>query len=231
MTGPAPRVFAAAGACERRHVTPARDAEDHRTIGGERRPRRVERDFGDARRPGHGVACDLPVVVGDRLDTGAAGADRRAVGDEVVRPARDHQRLRLGGPGEPAEQQAAPLVVRPQHRHLAGMRVGRPWVGHAVVAVIPHDDQAQVLDRREHRASGTDHQLRGTAAHGQPSAVARGGSESGGQRDPTVADQRLTLGPHPIEITLIGNDEDAPASPCEGRRGEFGETARPVLPR
>ena len=103
------------------------------------------------------------------------GAHHGPRGDQVVRPTAPHQRLRLGGAGIAADQRGAAQLMRPQHRHLAGVRIRRPRLGQAVVAVVPHDHQTKVGDGREHRAAGADDQPRAAAQHRQPAAVPRAG--------------------------------------------------------
>ena len=45
-------------------------------------------------------------------------------------------------------------------RPRAGVRIGRARLGQRVVAVVPHNHQAQPVDRGEHRTAGPDHQPR-----------------------------------------------------------------------
>ena len=87
-----------------------------------------------------------------------AGDARRtvAVRDERARPAGLDQQLRLGGAGEPAEQQRRAAAGRAQGQHLTDVRVRRARLGVQVVAVVPDDEQAEVGDRGERRGAGAD---------------------------------------------------------------------------
>src|SRR3546814_7078857 len=69
-------------------------------------------------------------------------------------PAGINEGLGLGRTGHATENQCALVAVRPQDRHFAGMWVRCTRIAQAVVSVVPHADQSEVGNRREHCAPG-----------------------------------------------------------------------------
>ena len=151
---------------------------------------------------------------------------------QVVRPPAAHQRLRLGGAGIAADQRRAAQLVRAQHRHLAGMRIRRPRLGEAVIAVVPHHHQTQIGDGGEHRAAGPDDQPRAAAQHGQPSAVPLCRAQPGRQRHhPRLVDVANAGVAKRIHVALVGHDGQHAATGVHRHRRGLGEPVGPPLPR
>ena len=229
VAGPAPHMLTAAGAGQRRDVAAPGHAEDHRCVRGERGPGGVERDGGDPCRAGLRIPGDLSVVVGDGLHARATRPDHLPVGDEIVRPARGHQCLRLRRAGETTDHQGALLLMCAQHADLTGMRVGRTGFGETVVTVVPDHHQPQLGDGGKDRTAGAQDHRRGAPTHGEPPPVACRGTQPGGQRHTPVTEERFTRRRHPIEVPLIGYDDDRAPARGHHRRSQLGKAARPVL--
>ena len=229
---PATGGLAAAGARHGGQVAAARDLHEHRGAGAERGPRGLEGHRGHARRAGGGVAEQLAVVLADRGHAGPALADRRPVGDDVVRPAAGDEQGRLGGAGEPGDQQRRAVAVRAGHGDVAGVRVGRAGLGEGVVAVVPHRDEPGLGHRGEGGGAGADDDAHVPAGDREPAAVALGGAEVGGEGDDGVrARDRLAGGLDAVEVAAVGHHEHR-AAPGRGRRGGgLGEAGGPVLAR
>ena len=113
-----------------------------------------------------GMRACAAAEVGARNVVVAGGLDPRArrrrtcarCADDRLSPAAVQQQLGLRGPGEPADQHRAGARHRPQHQHLAGVRVRGAGLGQQIVPVVEHRDQAQVRDRRERgRPGARDH--------------------------------------------------------------------------
>ena len=96
-------------------------------------------------------------------------------------PPTGNQRLCFGSPGVSADEGAAPQLVRAQHSHLAGVRIGRARFGEAVVAVIPDDHETKLVHWSEHRTAGSDHQPGLPPQYRQPPPVPGRRSQSGRQ--------------------------------------------------
>ena len=164
---------------------------------------------------------------------GRRGPHHRPRRHQIVRPAAAHQRLRLGGAGVAADQRRAAQLMGAQHRHLAGVRIGRPGLGERVVAVVPHHHQAEVGDGREHRAAGADDQPGAAAQHRQPAAVALCGAEPGRQgHDPRLR-RRSRMAAACIASTSrwSGTIDQRAAAGVRRHRGGLGEPVGPRLPR
>ncbi len=196
----------------------------------------------DARRPGPCARCAAPSTAAarcarpgrapgrrrcrpERHHPRRVRAHHRAGRDQVVGPPAAHQRVRLGGPGVATDHCGAAQLVRPQHRDLAGVRVRRPRLGQRVVAVVPDDHQAQIGDRREHRAAGADDQPGLPAQHRQPAPVPLRGTQPRRQRDhPRVVH---TGRPPPRAAASTsrwsGTTISAPTPGVHRRRGGLGQ--------
>ena len=136
VAGGAPGRRAIAHAGQGGHVAATRDLHQHRGAGGERIPRRAP---GQARQPGRGrgrVAGLLDLVAG-RHDARRAAPHPRPLGDDLVRPARFDEQLRLGRPREAAEQQRRAGQRGAQHEHVAGVGIRRAGLVVEVVTVVP----------------------------------------------------------------------------------------------
>ncbi len=147
-------------------------------------------------------------------------------------PAAAHQRVGLGGTPVAADQCRAPGLMGAQHRHLAGVRVGRPRLGQAVVGVGPHHDQPEIAQRREHRAARADHQPGGTAQRRQPAPVPGRRPQAGRQgHHAALVDPRRRGLPQRVQVALVRNDRQHRAAGPHGVRGGLGEAVRPRLAR
>ncbi|CAG6894583.1 hypothetical protein PICSAR11_02330 [Mycobacterium avium subsp. paratuberculosis] len=147
-----------------------------------------------------------------------------------MRPAAAHQRLGLRGPRVTADQRRAAGLVRAQHRHLAGVRIGRPRLGQAVVGVGPHHHQAQVAQRREHRAAGADHHPRAAAQRRQPAPVPGGRAQPGRQGDHAGRVDAARHGvAQRIQVALVGDDRQHRPAGAHGLGGGLGESVGPRL--
>ncbi len=140
--------LAAVSARQDRYVPTAHHLEQHRTIG-------------------QGSLGHLP---GSSRDAGAAGrwvASHLAIINRLHLPPGRPHRLHtkcppgstppLGGnrAGRCPDEQVAAAQVGAQGRDLARVPIGRMWIAVDVVAVVPHDDRAQVLNRSENGVTGT----------------------------------------------------------------------------
>ncbi|COY26873.1 Uncharacterised protein [Mycobacterium tuberculosis] len=138
----------------------------------------------------------------------------------------------LGRAGVAADQRCAPRLMRPQHRHLTGVRIGCPRLSQGVVGVGPDHDQAQLAQRREHRAAGANHQPRAAPQRGQPAPIACLRAQAGRQCYHTVLIDEGRRGlPQGVQIPLIGHDRQYRAPGTYGLRGSLGESVRPQLAR
>jgi hypothetical protein len=74
----------------------------------------------------------------------------------------------------PCEQERCSLEFGPEKAHLASVEVGRSRLGVEIVAVVPADDEAEVVNRGEHRAAGADGDVRSPREQLQERAIALG---------------------------------------------------------
>ena len=81
------------------------------------------------------------------------GTRRRAVRDDLARPARLDQGLRLDAAAVRGHQQRALLELGPQGQHLADVRVRCSRLGVQRVPVVPHHGEPEVGHRRERRGA------------------------------------------------------------------------------
>jgi hypothetical protein len=77
----------------------------------------------------------------------------------------------------PTEQRSRAGQLGAQHEHVSHVRVGRVRLGVQVVAVVPADNQPEVLHRREHRRTGAHDGAHLSARHLQPGCVPRSRAE------------------------------------------------------
>ena len=214
--------------------------------GGIAEPRRLD-EHGTGRQPlGDGVVDALGQPRRARVRVAAelgVAAARNADGDplaqrsprqrQLVGPARAKQLVGLDRSREAAEERRRALETGTQQQRLAGVGVGRPRVGVEVVAVVPDDHEAQVVDGREGRGPGADHDAALAPRHGQEVAVAARRPALGLEADVVSLAQDLREGPvDPGDVLGVGDaDEDAAATPARAgvrRRGRVGEQQRPV---
>ena len=120
---------------------------------------------------------------------------------------------------------------RPQHEHVAGVRVGRARFVVEVVAVVPDGQQAEVGDRRVGRGAGADDRADRAALDRQPPPVALGRPEVGRQRDVRArAERGGDGGVEAGEVAGVGDDRDR-ASPGRRPRSGSPRPAGPASPR
>ena len=178
--------------------------------------------------PGEGIVLEFEAV--------------RGVQDARHRPP-DHGALRLHRPWPSPIRPAAalpcfgsapptgrrPFLARAQQQDLAGVRVGRTLLDVEVVAVVPADHEAQVVDRR---VGG------GARAHGDPGGAAEDPQETpvpGGLAvvrsepcDVPGGEQFQERGLHPVQVPVVGdNDYGAPAGEADGGHG-LSDQPRPA---
>jgi hypothetical protein len=227
---PAPRRLAARPAGQERDVAAAGHLHEHRPARLQRRAGGGERDVRHAGGAGVGVAGQLGPAVAGRDDPRHGRPHGRPVGDDLPRPARLHEQLASAVRAYPPTSSAGPGGVRAQHQHVADVRVGRARLGVAVVAVVPHREQAGVGDRGERGGARADDHADLPAAHGQPAPVPLGRAEVGRQRDhPVRPDARRARRPEGVEVALVGHDEQRPAPGARRGGGGVGQPGRPVL--
>jgi hypothetical protein len=95
-----------------------------------------------------------------------------SVGDEGMRPAGIEEDLAFRGADEAADDDGRASEVCTQDRDVAGVWVRRTGFGERVIAVVPHDDQADIVHRREDRGACPNDGADGTAADCKEAAVA-----------------------------------------------------------
>ncbi len=188
-----------------RHLHEDRRARGQRLTGGapgqRRQPRRPRR-----RVPG------LLEVRTRRLDPGRGGPDHRTRRDQGRGPADADHRLGLGRRRPPSDDQRRTLLTGAQHGDIPDVGVGRARLGVQVVPVVPHEDQAEVRDRCEHRRPGTHDNPGTSTADGEKAPVPFGRAGIGAQRDETArAERALQRGGDPVDVAVVGHDDQGPA--------------------
>ncbi len=149
---------------------------------------------------------------------------------EVVRPPGVDEGLRLRRPGVTRDHHGASGGMGPQQRDLPRMRVRRPWLRQAAVAVVPHHDEADVRRRGEDRGAGPHDDPRSAPQGGEPAAVPRCRTEPGREsHDMICADHAFARREQSVEIALIGHHEDHAAARRGDDTGQLGQPRRPVL--
>jgi hypothetical protein len=113
------------------------------------------------------------------------------------------------------DDEGAPGLMCAQRGHLAHMWVRRPGLGVEVVAVVPHDNQPQVIHGRIDSSASTDDRRRGTASSpsvedAQPPSIPLTRAEVGGQHH-RVDTQNTESTLHVLNISVVGNDNDGTA--------------------
>jgi hypothetical protein len=147
-----------------------------------------------------------------------------------VCPTIGDQCLRLGRAGVAADHCGATQLVGAQHRHLTGVRVGRPRFGETVVPVVPHHHQSEPVDRCEHRAAGADDHPRLATQHRQPAPVSRRRPEAGGQGDHCRGvDPRRDRLPQRVDIALIRHDGQHTVATAHRRGRRLGQAVAPAV--
>ncbi len=151
---------------------------------------------------------------------------------ELVGPAGGEELLRLGRARDRAQEGGGALLSGARQQHLAGVRVGRARLGVEVVAVVPDDDEPQVVDRGEGGRAGADHDPAGAARDREEVPVARGRAAVGGQADVVaLPQQRQERGVDPGHVAVVGHaDQGAPAA-VVGRGDGLGDHGGPVVGR
>ena len=146
----------------------------------------------------------------------------------------DRATLRAAAPRVQALGDDGRAVVQPGplDQHVAGVRIGRVVVGVQVVAVVPHDHEAEVAHRREHRRPGAQHDLGRAAGRRQegPVALLRGvaGPEDG-ERVLRQHGRRTAF--QAVEVLAVGDDDERPAAGRQRGSAQLRHPGRPVLPR
>ena len=164
----------------------------------------------------------------DERPVAHGGARRR----DLLGPPRLQQLVGLDAAREAADQHGAVLDAGPLQQHLAGVRVGRSRLGVEVVAVVPDDDQAEVVDRGEGGGPRPDHDPAGATTHQQELAVARAGAGLGLQRDVLVGTEHLEQsGVDAGHVAVVGHADDGAPATGQGGGGQLRQQPRPVLPR
>jgi hypothetical protein len=137
---------------------------------------------------------------------------------------------RLGGPGEPADDQRRSGERGAEHENVASMRIGRPRLGVQVVAVVPDCEQPEVANRRERGGPSSDDRAHSAPPDSEPPTISLGRAEIRGQRDVLVtAEQGGRRGVQPSEVSGIRHDDQrAPLARNRGGNG-FREPMRPGL--
>ncbi len=202
--GPGPGQCAAPRAV--RHAAPGRQLEraaaraaGHRAAGLARQHRQVPapRDLDEDGAGAQGTARRLPGPVRDarrgrslvagRVLRGEGAHHRSPSGQrrpgrlDRARPPADAPLLRDDRTGRRADHEIARGHVRAQRGHVPGVPVGRLRVDERVVAVVPHDHEAQVGDRGEDAGAGAHDHARAAAQDADELPVSALGSLVGGQ--------------------------------------------------
>ena len=216
---------AVAGAGQGGDVAAPWHLDQHRGACRQGRAGGGERGGRQPGRPGERVAGE--VVVGHALDARRDGPDHRPLGLERPGPAGGDEQLPLGGPDVPADQGGRAGQVRAQHEDVARGAVRRARLGVQVVAVVPHDDQAEVGHGRPGGRPGPDRDPHPAAPHGQPAPVALGRPEVGREDDVGHVAER---GGDPGDVARVGQHHHRP--PATGGAGGDGgrDLGRPVRP-
>ena len=177
------------------------------------------------------AGADRTVLGRDRLDPSAA-AQLTARGRQLVGPPRRDQLLGLGGAGEAPQESCRALLLGAHQQDLAGVRVGGARLGVEVVAVVPDDDQAEVVDRGEGCRSGADHDPPGSPRDSEEVAVAGGGTAVGGEGDVVALAEHLGQGAvDPGHVAAVRHAHERTAARCVRRSDGFGHHQRPVVRR
>lgn len=187
----------------------------------------AERVVGGPRDPG----ADRAVLTRHRLDADPA-SELLARHGQLVDPAGSDQLLHLGGAGHPGEQDGRRLLRGAGEQHVAGVGVGGARLGVEVIAVVPHHDQAEVVDGREGRGAGADDHAAGTSRDREELAVAHGRSHVGGEAH-VVARPELGLqrGTDPRHVAGVGHADQRALPAGVRRRDDLGQHGGPVVRR
>jgi hypothetical protein len=99
--------------------------------------------------------------------------------------------------------------VRAEGCHVARIPVRGLRVEQAVVAVVPHDDQPQVVHGGEHRGPGSDDQSGPSSQHPDELPIAALRPLIGGQdRDDPCLPRLADLGQHSVDVGGVGDHHD-----------------------
>ena len=214
-------------------------------LAGERR--QVAATRAPARGPGRSRARPWRSATraGAAGERGGTGAVEVVAGDEDPRgggPDRVGRRLHrdegalldalLDGDaaGEPSGDQGGAGLGGAQREDVADLRVRRAGLVEEVVAVVPPGDQPEVVERREGGRARPDDAAHVAAQDLQPGRVASLWTLVGGQPDVLArAEESGQRAVDAVDVAMVRDDDEGPATGGHrGRRGD-GERGRPVL--
>ncbi len=189
---------------QRLAVAAARHLHQHGTLG---RAHRAEHFL---REPSRRRSCRRPI--GD-LEARPRRTSRCLLGDQLDAPAALDQRLSLGRTRIAADQQGRLGCRCAQQEHLAGMRVGRAWLGVEIVAVVPHRHESEIVYGRKRRRPRAEHDLHLPSRDREERGVARCRRRCGRQHDVMTRTQHLGECCIPArDVSYVGHADDRASS-------------------
>jgi hypothetical protein len=132
-------------------------------------------------------------------------------------------------PREATGQQRSALKPGSGPQYLADMGVRGTLLDEHVVAVVPARHQTQVMDRREHRRPRSHHAPDVAAQHLQPRRVTSLRALPRGEPDVlTRPEQQRKSLVDPLDVPVVGNDDQGTPACRKRGRGRHGHRDRPV---